>query len=388
MLKHDSIKRVALFGATGSIGRQTLDVMDRLDGYKVVVLSAGTRWEELARSALKYRPERVTIAQPDHYSDLKDALTGTGIRIEVGSEAVAQAADEVDYDLCLNGLVGVAGLLPSYYALSRGIDLALANKESLVLAGDLLNRIAQRTKASIIPVDSEHCAIHQCIKGERTAEIKRLILTASGGPFRDWSVEQIFKATPDEALNHPTWMMGPKITIDSATLMNKGMEVIEAYHLFGLPVDRIIVRIHPVSIVHSFVEFVDGFYKAQLGIPDMRLPIQYALTYPDRVEMNIIEDDPADWQPLEFFRVDAKRYPCLELAYQALRDGGTATAVLNGADEMAVERFLNGEIQFGEIAALIKEALDAHTPRPIETVQQVIDADDWGRRFVADALAL
>ncbi|MDP8228866.1 MAG: 1-deoxy-D-xylulose-5-phosphate reductoisomerase [Candidatus Electryoneaceae bacterium] len=383
-MKHNSIKRVALFGATGSIGRQTLDVMDRLDGYEIVVLSAGNHWEDLARLALKYSPELVTIANPDHYSDLKGALSGTGIRIEAGSDAAATAADEIDYDLCLNGLVGVAGLLPSYYALKRGIDLALANKESLVLAGDLLNRIAQKTNAQIIPVDSEHCAIHQCIKGEHCAEIKRLILTASGGPFRDWSIERILNASPDEALNHPTWKMGPKITIDSATLMNKGMEIIEAYHLFGLPVDRIIARIHPVSVVHSFVEFVDGFIKAQLGVPDMRLPIQYALTYPERVDLNVIDDDPADWAPLEFFRVDTERYPCLELAYQALRDGGTATAVLNGADEMAVERFLNGEIGFGEIAVVIKEALDAHTPHPIDTVQQVIDADDWGRRFVAE----
>ncbi len=383
-MRYKGQKRVALFGATGSIGRQTLDVLSRSDCFKVVVMSAKSRWEELARLALDWQPDWITIADKENYPDLKEAVSGTEIRVEAGSGAAAEAAAKADYDICLNGLVGVAGLLPSYYALERGIDLALANKESLVLAGELLNRLARRTQARIIPIDSEHSALLQCLQGERKRGVKRLILTASGGPFREWPLERIAAATVEEALQHPTWRMGPKITIDSATLMNKGLEVIEAHHLFGVPAAQIEARIHPVSIVHSMVEFVDGSFKAQLGTPDMRLPIQYALNYPVHKPLELRPDDPVDWPALEFHRIEPERYPCLGLAYRALEAGGTATAVLNGADEEVVGRFLNGELGFGDIPVAIGAALDAHIATPADDIDQILRADLWGREFVAN----
>ncbi len=375
-------RKVALFGATGSIGLQTIDVIDRIDGYELSVLSAGSNWQPLSELALHCKPEIVTLADESGYKDLKSALSGTGIEVVAGQDAASEAAESADYDICLNGLVGIAGLMPSYHALKRGKRLALANKESLVLAGDILNKLATEFGGEIVPVDSEHCAIHQCLKGETLSEVKRLILTASGGPFREWSLEKIKNATRAEALNHPTWKMGPKITIDSASLMNKGLEVIEAYYLFGLSAKNIDVCIHPQSIVHSFVEYVDGNIKAQLGKPDMRLPIQYALTYPQRVPTTLHDDEPSSWSSLSFEQVDEEKFPCLGLAFNALEKGGTATAVLNGADEAAVARFLDEEISFGDISVLIENALnnlDVTTPG---TIQNVIDADRWGREYV------
>lgn len=375
-------KKVALFGATGSIGVQTLDIIDRIDGFEVSALCAGSNWQLLAQQALHYKPQVITLSDELGYRELKNVLTGTGIDIEIGEDAASHVSEVVDYDICLNGLVGLSGLMPSYHALNRGKRLALANKESLVLAGDILNKVASECDGEIVPVDSEHCAIHQCLKGESPSEVKRLILTASGGPFREWSLERIRNASRDEALNHPTWKMGPKITIDSATLMNKGLEVIEAYHLFGLTADRISVCIHPQSIVHSFVEYVDGNIKAQLGKPDMRLPIQYALTYPERICTSLPEDTPSSWSPLTFDEVDWEKFPCLKLAFTALEKGGDSTAALNGADEAAVARFLNGDISFGDISVLIGKALTAHQARIPDSIQAVIEADGWGREFV------
>jgi len=318
---------------------------------------------------------------------LKETLSGTGIQVLTGQNANAEASESVDYDLCVNGLVGVTGLLPSYHTVKRGIDLALANKESLVLAGDLLNKIAGETDAHILPIDSEHSAILQCLQGENRSEVKRLILTASGGPFREWSLERILNATPVEALRHPTWKMGLKITIDSATLMNKGLEVIEAYHLFGIPPEKIEVRIHPVSIVHSMVEFVDGSFKAQLGTPDMRLPIQHALTFPEHKPLHIREDDPVDWPPLDFFPVDIERFPCLDLAFKALERGGTTTAVLNGADEAAVKSFLDDKIKFGHISRFIEAAIEAHDAKPADSIETILSADQWGRDYVEESIS-
>ena len=375
-------RRIAIFGATGSIGLQTLDVISRIGGFDVAVLSADSKWEELANLAIKWRPEVVTLNKGAHYKDLKNSLSGSGVKVDIGSHAVAKAAAEVDFDICVNGLVGVAGLKPSYLTLQRGIDLALANKESLVLAGDLIKRTARETGAQLLPIDSEHSAIQQCLAGEEINEVRRLIITASGGPFREWSLEKIADATPEQALNHPTWKMCPKITVDSATLMNKGLEVIEAYFLFGLPLEKIEVLIHPVSIIHSMVEFVDGSIKAQLGTPDMRMPIQYALTYPRRLTSDIPLADPVDWQAIQFFSVDKERYPCLDLAFRALKMGGTATAALNGADEKAVELFLGNNIKFGDISQVIGEALKAFSPTPADSVETVLNADTWGREFV------
>ncbi len=376
----EHLRRLAIFGSTGSIGRQTLDVVERIGGFEVVALTARSNWELLAEQALKWRPELVCLADESQAESLQDSLADEDIEIEAGPGAAVMAATQIECHLALNGLVGVSGLRPSYELLLRGIDLALANKESLVLAGDLLNRIRAKTGAKLLPVDSEHSAIFQCLQGERIEDVHRLVLTASGGPFRNRPVETIQDATIEEALAHPTWRMGPKVTIDSATLVNKGMEVIEAFHLFGVPPDRIEVRLHPVSIVHSLVQFRDGSFKAQLGRPDMRLPIQYALTYPNRsVADYLVSDDPANWPELRFERVDETRYPSLRLAYQALRSGGTATAVLNGADEVAVECFLAGEIRFGDITAIIGEALSNHHSQPIESIETAIEADLEGR---------
>ncbi|MDP8239299.1 MAG: 1-deoxy-D-xylulose-5-phosphate reductoisomerase [Candidatus Hatepunaea meridiana] len=381
-LSNKSSKRIAIFGATGSIGRQTLEVLEKIGGFDVAVLSAGSRINELIELAVRWKPGRVTLADKRYYSQLKNALFGLRINVDAGKDAAAKAAAEVDYDIALNGLVGVAGLLPSYHSLSRGIDLALANKESLVLAGEILNRIAEQTGAQILPVDSEHSAIWQCLRGEDIKDVERLIITASGGPFREWSAEQIEVATPEEALKHPTWKMGAKITIDSATLMNKGLEVIEAYHLFGIPSEKIEARIHPVSIVHSMVEFVDGSFKAQLGTPDMKHPISYALNYPERCPFKPKKDDPIDWPALEFFEVDKAKYPCFDLAYKVLKKGGTAAAVLNGADEAAVERFLSGGIKFGEIFSVINKTLNRHVNCNADSIEDVIMADSWAREFV------
>ncbi len=381
----ESVRRVAVFGATGSIGRQTLDVLSRLDGFKVVVMTAGSRGDELARLAKRWTPEWLGIHDTSRYPALSEAAAGWRAKVVAGPDAAEVIAREADFDLCVNGLVGTSGLIPSYNVLNRGIDLALANKESLILAGELLIRTARERNARILPIDSEHSAIFQCLQGERIEEVRRLILTASGGPFREWRLDLIADATPEQALNHPTWRMGRKISVDSATLMNKGLEIIEAYHLFELPLSRIEVRIHPVSVVHSLVEFVDGSFKAQLGTPDMRIPIQYALTHPERRRFET-SDDPSRWPPLEFFPVEDQRYPCLGLAYRALEMGGTATAVLSGADETAVSRFLNGEIRFGEIAELIREALDSHTPQPADDIAAIIEADRWARRFVSECM--
>lgn len=375
-------KNAALFGATGSIGDQTLDVIGRLGGYRLRVLTAGTRWKKLAELAHTWKPEMVVIGDDRHYRQLSDMLTGSGIKVLAGEEALSQVAQEADFELCINALVGTAGLMPSYYTLQRGIELALANKESLILAGDLLNRIAKDTGTRIIPIDSEHSAILQCLQGETKESVRRLILTASGGPFRTWQIEKIANASPEDALAHPTWEMGRKISIDSATLVNKGLEVIEAFHLFGLPPEQIEVRIHPVSIVHSMVEFKDGSFKAQMGKPDMRIPIQYALTYPDRIDADFSNDDPIFWHPLEFFEVDPRRYPCLETAYRVLKSGGTAAAVLNGADESAVERFLDGDIRFGRIHELIEEALSNHEIEPADDIETIRKADLWAREYV------
>lgn len=379
-------RKIAIFGSTGSIGKQALDVLERVGGFEVRLLAARSNWQQLAEQALKWEPEVVVLADESGAESLADALVDTEIRIETGLLAVAAEAREIECDIALNSLVGLSGLEPTLALLERGINIALANKESLVLAGELVTETARRTGAKLLPVDSEHSAIFQCVQGEPHLRIKRLILTASGGPFRNRSLESIYSATPAEALAHPTWSMGPKVTIDSATLMNKGLEVIEAYHLFGVSFEKIEVRIHPVSIVHSMVQFDDGSFKAQLGRPDMRLPIQYALSNPDRFESDILAgDDPSNWPPLEFKHVDFKRYPCLQLAYKALELGGTASAVINGADEVAVSRFLNSEIPFGRISEIITSALSEYQPTAANSLEAVLAADALGRQVASKA---
>lgn len=378
------IKRLALFGSTGSIGRQTLEVLDACGGWSIEALSAHSNWQSLAQQALKWHPKIVTIADDNAYLPLKDALKGSSIEVLAGVDACATAARSTDYDIAVNGLVGLSGLIPSYEVVRRGIDLALANKESLVLGGDLLNSLRSKTGSKILPVDSEHSALFQCLWGERTEDVRRLILTASGGPFYSWTSDEIAGVTPEQALKHPNWSMGAKVTIDSATLMNKGLEVIEAFHLFGILPNKIDVRIHPKSLVHSIVQFIDGSFKAQLGRPDMRLPIQVALNFPGRAPMPfLLDDDPIDWQPLQFFKVDFDKFPCLKLAYRALEMGGTAPAALNGADEIAVERFLKREIGILDIARIVEKTLDLHEHRDELTLNEVINADKFGREIAS-----
>lgn len=376
-------KQLAIFGSTGSIGTQALEVVSHLGGFDIVLLTAGRRWELLAEQVIRFKPDLVVLSDREAGKLFLDRVRGFWRgELRLGEDEAGKVAGEADYDIALNALVGVVGLMPSYQVLRRGKRLALANKESLVLAGELLTRMARETSAEILPVDSEHCALFQCLLGEDISTVKRLILTASGGPFRDLTLDETYYATPEQALSHPTWQMGPKITIDSATLMNKGLEIIEAHYLFGIGVERIEVRLHPQSIVHSLVQFVDGSFKAQLSKPDMRLPIQYALTYPRRLFSQYIPDDPVLWGEINFAEVPPGRFPCLELAVEAVKAGETYCAVLNGADEAAVGLYLQRAIPFGQIPELIKEALDGHRPTSAPTLEDLMEADRWGRQFV------
>jgi len=341
-------KRIAILGSTGSIGRQALQVIDDLGPeYRVVALTAGSNARLLGEQARRYQPEMVALSDPGAAQLLKREL-GSLCRVEAGPSGLLAAAAWPAADLVLNALVGFSGLEPSLAALEAGKRLALANKEALVAGGALFACRGFLRSGSIIPVDSEHSAIWQCLAGADPGEVEGILLTASGGPFLDWPEEKLASATARDALRHPNWAMGEKITIDSATLMNKGLEVIEAHWLFGLSYDRIRVLIHPQSIVHSLVEFVDGGLLAQLGVPDMRLPIQYALTYPERKGSRFPRLKLAG-RRLDFWEPDQRRFPCLALGYQAGRAGGTAAACLNAANEVAVDNFRRGVIKFNDI---------------------------------------
>ncbi|MCS7154535.1 MAG: 1-deoxy-D-xylulose-5-phosphate reductoisomerase [Bacteroidetes bacterium] len=353
-------RELVLLGSTGSIGTQALEVIALFpDRFRVRALVAHSQVERLAEQARRFLPDQVILLNPAGQEALREALRGLPIRVTAGMEAAEEAAADPAADVVISALVGFAGLRPTLAALRSGKRVALANKESLVVAGHLIKHLQQRTGASLIPIDSEHSAILQCLAGERPESVEKLILTASGGPFRTYSAAQLERVTPEQALRHPNWAMGAKITIDSATLMNKGLEVIEAYWLFGLPAERIQVLVHPQSIVHSMIQFVDGSVKAQLGQPDMRLPIQYALTYPDRLPTLYPRLDWSQIQQLDFEPPDLVRFPALGLAYAALRRGGSAPAVLNAANEVAVNLFLSGRIGFTRIAALVEAALEA-----------------------------
>jgi 1-deoxy-D-xylulose-5-phosphate reductoisomerase len=309
-----------------------------------------------------------------------------GIRVGVGEEGMVEVATHSEAQTVVASAVGAVGLLPTYRALEAGKDVALANKETLVIAGELMLAMSGARGGRLLPIDSEHCALHQCLEGRRPEEVRRLILTASGGPFRDRPRETFDRITPGEALQHPTWSMGRKITIDSATLMNKGLEVIEAHWLFGVPAERVEVLVHPQSVVHSLAEFVDGTVLAQLGVTDMRLPIQYALSYPERWEAAIPGLDFTKAQRFDFDQPDRERFPCLGLAYKALAAGGSACAVLNAANEEAVAAFLDGRIPFTAIPDSILEVLEAHPPVPVNDLSDVLEADAWARDRAREAL--
>jgi 1-deoxy-D-xylulose-5-phosphate reductoisomerase len=384
------VKRLAILGSTGSIGRSALEVVEaHPDRLTVVTLVAGENATVLAAQVARHRPSFVGVASSAVLDDLKRRLpAGDCPEMAVGAEALVAAATHPDVDVVLCASSGTAGLEAALAAIDAGKALALANKEVLVMAGALMVDAAHRRGVSILPVDSEHNAIHQCLHGRPTAEVRRLILTASGGPFRLLDRAALARVTPEDALRHPTWRMGRKVTIDSATLMNKGLEVIEAHWLFGTPAGAIDVVVHPQSVVHSMVEFCDGSIIAQLGVPDMRLPIQYALSYPERWTAPAAPLDVAGLGTLEFGPPDLDRFPCLRLAYAALEHGGVWPVVLNAANEVAVEGFLSGRVPFGSIAFVIDRALEAAdtmatAPR---TLADVRAAHSWARAFSTETL--
>lgn len=393
------MQKVAILGSTGSIGRNTLDVVDRLTPrFQVVALSGGTNTELLAEQVLKYKPEIVSVANQKCAQDLKERLESLNSlfsntstpKIYTGIEGMLKVSTHPDAEIVVSATVGALGLLPTYKAIELGRRVAIANKEPLVMAGELMQKCARENKAEILPVDSEHNALHQCLRGEKNQEVVRLILTASGGPFRNTSREEMEKATIKEALNHPTWQMGSKITIDSATMMNKGLEVIEAHWLFGFSPEQIDIVIHPQSVVHSMIELVDGSFLAQLGRTDMRLPIQYAMTYPDRLVLDLPRLDLPSLQKLEFFAPDRERFPAIDLSYKALRLGGIAPAVLNAANEVAVAAFLVGKIGFMDIPKLIAQALsecEKQGVKELNTIEDALSADTSTRQLVEAIIA-
>lgn len=356
------MERISILGSTGSIGVQTLDIVRRNpDRFTVTALVAHSRWQELAAQAREFGVERVVIGDERHYEALKESLNDTNIEVMAGSDAILDIARDSHCDTIVNSLVGYSGLHPTYAAIKAGKRIALANKETLVVGGDVIMSEAKAHGIDIMPIDSEHSAIMQCLEGERPENVRNLIITCSGGALRDLPIEALSTVTAAQALKHPQWSMGAKITIDSATLVNKGFEVIEARWLFGIDPDRIKVVIHPQSIVHSMVEFTDGSVKAQLGSADMHTPISYALLYPDRAKEPMEQFSILDHPTLTFAAPDRVKYPALDIAYDCLRRGGTAACVMNGSNEVAVATFLKGKCGYLDIVGAIRYALDNAT---------------------------
>ena len=375
-------RKIAILGATGSIGKSTLDLVEyNRDRFEVVAVTAATSVEALADIARRTGAKLAVIANESRLGELRQLLAGTGCRCAAGSSALVEAACG-DADLVIAAIVGCAGLKPVMAAVEAGKTVALANKEALVTAGELMTQAAQASGTVILPIDSEHNAIFQCLAGSRKQDVARIILTASGGPFRDAPVDRIAAATPEEAVAHPNWSMGAKISVDSATMMNKGLELIEARYLFGLTSDRIDIVVHPQSVVHSLVEFVDGSMLAQLGSPDMRIPIAYALAWPERMETGARRLDLAAIARLDFEPPDVERFPALRVARQALESGGSAPIVLNAANEVAVASFLAGGIRFPDIVDLVQQALDELDFAAPRSIPDVLDIDRRTREHV------
>jgi 1-deoxy-D-xylulose-5-phosphate reductoisomerase len=383
------LKRIAILGSTGSIGRQTLAVVDAMpEQFGVVALAAGRNVEELEKQILRHRPELVSVANAAVAASLAERLRSAGAakrpEIQHGPLSLIAVATHPDAAIVVSAAVGVVGLEATYAAVKAGKQVALSNKEVLVAAGELVMAAARQSGVELLPVDSEHNAIHQCLRAGRRSEVKRLILTASGGPFRKTPLAKMASATPEQALAHPNWRMGRRITIDSATLVNKGFEVIEAHWLFDMRPDQIDVVIHPQSTIHSMVEYHDGSVMAQLGPADMRMPIQYALTYPDRAASNQVALDWPNLRRLDFENVSTRRFPCLRLAREALRKKGAFPCAFNAADEVAVEAFLDQRIPFTGIAQVIERVL-ARTPKTkLETISEVLAADAEARRMASE----
>lgn len=376
------IKKLSILGSTGSIGENTLHVVDNLGPqFDITYLTANRNSEKLIEQAKKYTPKAVAIIDEGEGKKVSSALQNN-IEVLTGREGLLELAGRDDVDIVLNGLVGSSGMEPTLRSIGAGVDVALSNKESLVMAGSIIEKAKQKSGATLFPVDSEHSAIWQCLAGEEIGDVRKIILTGSGGPFRTRNINTFKDITPEEALIHPNWDMGNKITIDSATMMNKGLEVIETRWLFGLKADEIDIVIHPQSIIHSMVEFVDKSVKAQLGVPDMKVPIQYALTYPRHSSANWEKLDLIKFGQLTFEGPDLEKFPCIKLAYEALRAGGSTPAVLNVANEQAVYRFLDGEIKFTEIPVIIEKACANHHYITEPTLEDLLALELWTTEFV------
>jgi 1-deoxy-D-xylulose-5-phosphate reductoisomerase len=380
-------KRIAILGSTGSIGTQALEVISAHPGkFEVEILTAQNNFDLLIRQSIRHKPNMVVIGNELHYEKVKSALAGYPIKIYCGADAIAQVTAFDSVDMVLTAMVGFSGLKPTIEAIRAGKSIALANKETLVVAGELIMEEARNRRVNIIPVDSEHSAIYQCLAGETGQSIEKIILTASGGPFRDWSIEELEVVSPDQALRHPNWCMGPKITIDSATLMNKGLEVIEARWLFGVAPGDIEVVVHPQSVIHSMVGFIDGSIKAQMGLPDMRLPIQYAFSFPSRVESDFERFDFLKYPALTFEKPNTKIFRNLALSYEALKKGGNWPCILNAANEVAVEAFLTEKIGFLQIPDVIETTLGRSTYIKAPELEDYFNTDLQARRVAQEQI--
>ena len=381
------MKKISLLGSTGSIGTSTLDVVRRNpERLKVVAMACGRNLEKVREQIREFGPALVSVGSEADAAALRAEL-GSGTEVLWGEAGAIQVAAHPESQVVVSAIVGAAGLQPTLAAIEAGKDIALANKETMVVAGEFMNAAAARRGIKIFPVDSEHSAIFQCLNGEDSKRVRRLILTASGGPFLHKPKEEFASVTVEQALKHPNWSMGAKITIDSATLMNKGLELIEARWLFSIGPDQLDVCVHPQSIIHSMVEFQDSSVMAQLGLPDMRVPISYALSYPDRYPNDLPSLDLTKLAGLTFFEPDEDKFRCLKLAKQAMRAGGTMPAVLNAANEIAVQRFLDRKIGFTNIAALVEETLQGHSAVTPRSLEQIVEADAWARRRATELAA-
>jgi 1-deoxy-D-xylulose-5-phosphate reductoisomerase len=374
------MKRLAILGSTGSIGINTLDIVRQFpERFEVISLSAGLNIQLLKEQILRFQPRIVSILNRELAGELRKDLPGVDVEIVHGVEGLIRVATHPEVDHVVSAMVGAVGLIPTLSAIKTGKSIALANKEPLVMAGKIIMEEAKKNGAQILPVDSEHSAIFQSLLGHRKEDIHRLILTASGGPFFNLPLSKLHEVTAKEALNHPHWEMGKKITIDSASLMNKGLEVIEAHWLFDIPVEKIIVRIHPQSVVHSMVEYIDGSIIGQMGIADMRIPISYALSFPERMNLKLPSLDLSQMGALTFFAPDSEKFPCLWLAYQSIEIGETMPAILNAANEVAVNGFLEGWIKFTDIPLLLQRVMEEHEVKSVRTIEDILRADQWAR---------
>ncbi len=381
----DKIKSIGVLGSTGSIGTQTLDIIAKYpEKYRAGVLTARKQWELLAKQALKFHPDVVVIGDEKYYQQLKEALNGSGIEVAAGADAIANAAAHRGIDTVVTAMVGYSGLIPTISAIKSGKTIALSNKETLVVAGQLITSLCKEYGVSIVPVDSEHSAIFQCLVGENRAEMRKIILTASGGPFRKFTKEQLETVTPPDALKHPNWDMGAKVTIDSASMMNKGFEMIEARWLFDCQPENIEVVVHPQSIVHSMVEYRDGSMKAQLGVPDMHTPIAYALSYPQRFETDVRPMQLEDYATLTFERPDMDKFPLLGYAFKAIAKGGTMPCILNAANEIAVQAFLEGKIRFTDMPKIAEKTMEKTSWSDTPDLDTLIATNAEARKTAAE----